>query len=207
MSYTMLEVWSYDDFDRSEELPVPDGIPRMPVGNNPNEPEQFGVIKIVKLKSADDDGHCMTIVLPLGITVSVDNRNTVPDNINEIVRCAREVVYFRQLQQRAHNLRIQVNLERMQSIERLGIAENLLAREAAFIEFLRLQQEQLGTSIAEVESSYQEVTGQVVQRLRRLKELGMFHIDSPAGYFDNSTLSHYEKMLQGLRAQQEEEAE
>lgn len=199
----MDEVWSYDDYDNSEELPVPDGIPRIPADHNPHEPEQFGVMKIVKLKSADDDGHCMTIVLPLGITVSVDNRNTAPENINEIVTLVREVVYFRQLQQKACNLRIQVNLERMRSIERLGVAENLLEHETAFTEFLKLQQEQLGSSLAKVETSYREVTEQVVQRLRRLKELGIFHIDSPAGYFDNFTLPRYEEMLQGLSAQEE----
>jgi hypothetical protein len=197
----MEEVWSYEDFDRSEALPVPDGIPRMPEGNRPDKPEQFGVIKIVM--SADGDGHCMTVVLPLGITVSVDNRNTAPENVNEIVRLVREVVYFRQLQQEADNLRIEVNLERMRSIERLGIAENLLEHETAFTEFLKQQQEQLGSSISEVESSYREVTEQVVQRLRRLKELGIFHIDSPAGYFDNFTLPLYEKMLQSLSVKQE----
>ncbi|MDO8649596.1 MAG: hypothetical protein Q7R81_07525 [Candidatus Peregrinibacteria bacterium] len=199
----MDEVWSYEDYDdKYEELAVPEGVPRMPEGNDPHQPEKFGVMKIVKLKSSDGDGHSMIIVLPLGIKVYIDHRDTEANKIISIVTLAREVVYFRQLQQEASGIRTQVHIERLQNIERLGIAGNLLEHETAFTDFLRLQQENLAASIQTVERSYKEITEQIIDRLRTLKELGMFHIDSPAGYFDMFTLSDYEELLASLNREE-----
>lgn len=192
----MNEFWSYDDFDRYEQMHVPEGVSR--AAGDPQKPEQFGVVRIVKLKGMDDDGDSMIVVLPLDITVSVSNRDTASDKINEIARLAREAAYLRQVLNATRNLRLENNLARMREIERMAITEKLTGCEQPFTSFLAAQQERLAAEAQGVERGYRDVLVRLIERVRRLGELGMFHMDTSAGYFDAFSLSNYEELLRVL---------